>query len=65
MEHSEHPIKGKCKHSDTINLHHFKNFLQKTKDFDFDIMLEIKNIENSALKALYILNKGPRLNKNL
>jgi UV DNA damage endonuclease len=62
---SEHPIKGKSKHADTIDLNHFKKFLRKTKDFDFDIMLEIKDKEDSALKALEILNKDPRLNKNL
>jgi UV DNA damage endonuclease len=62
---SEHPLKGKSKHADTIDLLDFNNFIQKTKDFDFDIMLEIKDKENSALKALDFLNKDPRLNKNL
>ncbi len=43
-------IKGK--HMITINLEHFRSFLKKTKPFDFDIMLEIKDKEKSALKAI-------------
>ena len=61
---SEHPINGKCKHAETINLKHFGEFLVNTKNFNFDIMLEIKDKENSALMALELLNKDPRFNKN-
>jgi UV DNA damage endonuclease len=38
-------------HTKTINEQHFEEFLKLTKDFDFDIMLEIKDKELSALKA--------------
>lgn len=38
-------------HTKTIDEQHFANFLKLTKDFDFDIMLEIKDKELSALKA--------------
>ncbi|TFG15700.1 MAG: UV DNA damage repair endonuclease UvsE [Promethearchaeota archaeon] len=62
---SEHLIKGKSKHADTIDLNNFKKFFQTTKDFDFDIMLEIKDKENSALKALKILTNDSRFNTNL
>jgi len=61
---SEHPIKGKCKHAETIDLKHFKKFLVNTRNFNFDIMLEIKDKEKSALIALEILNNDPRFNKN-
>ena len=40
------------KHTTSIDLEHFSNFLQTTKPFDFDIMLEIKDKEKSASKAI-------------
>lgn len=52
---SEHPIKGKPSHADHINLDHFRAFLKKTERYDFDIMLEIKDKEKSALKANKII----------
>jgi len=58
---SEHPKKGKPSHTDHINLEHFRFFLNKTKDYDFDIMLEIKDKEKSALEALNILDLDSRL----
>jgi len=48
------------KHADTINLGNFQKFLQETKPFDFDIMLEIKNKEISALKAIEIASQDDR-----
>jgi len=45
------------KHVETINLEHFRRFLEETKPFDFDIMLEIKDKEMSALKAIEIHHK--------
>ena len=61
---SEHPIKGKCRHADSIDLKHFKKFLVATKNFNFDMMFEIKDKEISALKALELLRDDPRFNKN-
>jgi len=46
---SEHPTKGKPSHAENINIHHFKAFLNKSKDFDYDLMLEIKDKEKSLL----------------
>ena len=43
-------IKGR--HAETIDLNHFNNFLETTKPFDFDLMLEIKDKEKSAFKAV-------------
>jgi len=59
---TQHPIKGNYSHAENIDLDHFKNFLQKTKQFDFDIMLEIKNKEKSALKAVELLKLDKRFN---
>jgi len=60
---SEHPTKGKCRHAEKIDLAHFKDFIHKTLPFDFDIMLEIKNKELSALQAIKVLEKDKRLKK--
>ena len=46
-------IKGS--HAYHIDMNHFKNFLKETKGLDFDIMLEIKDKETSALEAIKIL----------
>ncbi|UCC60954.1 MAG: UV DNA damage repair endonuclease UvsE [Dehalococcoidia bacterium] len=39
-------------HSYTMNVDHFTQFLDITKSYDFDIMLEIKDKEKSSLKAV-------------
>ena len=44
-------------HSETIHLEDFGLFLKQTDPFDFDVMLEIKDKERSAIKALdYAMN---------
>jgi UV DNA damage endonuclease len=43
-------------HSETINIRLFKKFLKQTKGLDFDVMLEIKDKEKSALKAVTYIN---------
>ena len=47
----------KGKHAESIDLTLFKQFLKETQGLDFDIMLEIKDKEISALKALRILRE--------
>jgi len=44
-------------HAKTLNREMFKKFLQETRGLDFDVMLEIKDKENSASKALKILKE--------
>ncbi len=48
------------KHVETINLEHFGEFLGKSKPYDFDVMLEIKDKETSALKAIEIAQEDDR-----
>ena len=55
--------KNKSSHADTIDINNFKSFLKKTNPYDFDIMLEIKDKEKSALKAVKILEKDKRFIK--
>ena len=49
---SQNRADRKGKHAESIDVHHFHQFLEATKPFDFDIMLEIKDKEQSALKAV-------------
>ena len=43
------------KHGNTLDILRFKKFLKETKSFDYDIMLEIKDKEKSALKAVKLI----------
>lgn len=46
------------RHDDSINVKKFKSFIKEVKGYgiDFDIMLEIKDKEKSALQALEVMN---------
>ena len=44
-------------HAKSIDLQLFQKFLYETKGLDFDLMLEIKDKEESALKALKIVKE--------
>lgn len=54
---SQQPGAIKGTHIDAIDLNDFEGFLKETVAFDFDIMLEIRDKEKSALKALDVLAK--------
>lgn len=45
----------KGKHNENIDIRLFKKFIIETKGIDFDIMLEIKDKEKSALKAIKLM----------
>ena len=47
----------KGKHAAKIDLGHFREFLQSIDFREFDIMLEIKDKETSALQALSVLEE--------
>jgi UV DNA damage endonuclease len=49
------PGDNRCRHVQTINPELFQVFIKETSGLDFDIMLEIKDKEKSALKALKVL----------
>jgi len=58
---SQKAEKRKGTHAITIDLSSFKNFIIETEGLDFDIMLEIKDKEKSAVKALRLLKNLKRL----
>ena len=49
----------------SINENEFKKFIENTEEFDFDIMLEIKDKEVSAFKARNISKNSPSRAKNM
>ena len=54
VDYSSRKSSRDCSHIQSINIKHFSSFLKETKGIDFDIMLEIKDKEKSAIKALKI-----------
>lgn len=45
------------KHCQTIDESHFRKFLEDVRDFNFDIMVEVKDKQVSALKVLKIIKE--------
>jgi UV DNA damage endonuclease len=58
---SQEPGKRVGAHAEHIVPEEFRQFLHDTRHADFDIMLEIKDKEKSALSALGIAREDPRL----
>ena len=64
VDYSSQEINGLSQqHSETINLEDFGLFLKQTEPFDFDVMLEIKDKEKSAIKAIKSAVNDWRLHK--
>jgi UV DNA damage endonuclease len=57
---SQQSGKRQGKHAETLDLDQFRNFLEVTRSFDYDLMLEIKDKEQSALKAVKIASQDHR-----
>ena len=54
--------KKKRKHAQTIDTKLLEKFLKETKGLDFDMMLEIKDKDKSALRALQMLGLKSTIN---
>jgi UV DNA damage endonuclease len=50
------------KHAQHIDRDDFIKFLEDSKDFDVDVMLEIKDKEKSAIEAISVAQNDPRFN---
>lgn len=61
---TQEPNQKMGKHSESIDRVHFRQFLIESKPYDFDIMLEIKDKETSALKAIALGKKDSRFQTN-
>lgn len=63
VDYSSQELGGKYgQHARTIDIDDFQSFLISTQLFDFDIMLEIKDKEASAIKALSVALNDKRIN---
>jgi UV DNA damage endonuclease len=58
---SQAPGGRRGKHTDSVDLRHFRLFALATRTRDFDLMLEIKDKEKSALRVLAEFHRDPRL----
>jgi UV DNA damage endonuclease len=54
------PGRSRISHADSIDLDHFERFLSETQAVDFDVMLEIKDKEASALRAVQVAGNDAR-----
>lgn len=62
IDYSTQDVKNKRgKHGNTLDVINFKNLLKETKSFDYDVMLEIKDKEKSALKAVKLISESQKL----
>jgi UV DNA damage endonuclease len=55
------PGKSRGSHATSIDIRQFRRFLSETSHLDFDIMLEIKDKEKSALRAVKAARNCARL----
>ncbi|KYC45940.1 MAG: putative UV damage endonuclease [Candidatus Methanofastidiosum methylothiophilum] len=55
---SQAPNERFGKHAASVDVDNFREFLKETRDHDFDIMLEIKDKEKSALKAIEVVKNS-------
>jgi len=62
---SQEPNGSPRQHSETIKIEDFELLLKQTEPFDFDIMLEIKDKEKSAVKAIDLATKAGRIHNLL
>ncbi|KUG19381.1 MAG: UV DNA damage repair endonuclease UvsE [Methanomicrobiaceae archaeon] len=58
---SRQPLDRRGRHAETLDRGHFRKFLAETMPLDFDLMLEIKDKEKSALLAAEIAAGDRRL----
>ncbi len=57
---SQEPDEKEGKHAESIDEDDFRKFIKTSRPYDFDMMLEIKDKEKSALKAVDIISSDDR-----
>jgi UV DNA damage endonuclease len=61
---SQKPGARSGSHTDSLQADDFRGFLKSSRPLDSDLMLEIKDKEKSALKALQLASRDSRVQKN-
>ena len=59
---NQEPNQRKGKHSKALDIKEFENFILSVYNCDFDVMLELKDKEKSAMNAIKVINQ---INSNL
>ncbi|QSZ68017.1 UV DNA damage repair endonuclease UvsE [Methanofollis aquaemaris] len=62
---SQAPDARRGRHTPTLDPAHFAAFLAASRPHDFDLMLEVKDKEQSALRARALATDDPRVKRNL
>jgi len=62
---SQKPGAPRHQHAETMDVRMFRSFLKTTLPNDFDVMLEIKDKENSAIKAVKVAFSDPRFRRRM
>ena len=66
VDYSRQSLSGqRGKHAESLVPKHFLLFLAESKPYDFDVMLEIKDKESSALKAVKLAMGDSRFVRSL
>ena len=66
VDYSSQRIGGSARqHTGTIDLDDFRTFLRETFPTDYDVMLEIKDKEQSAIKAVEAASHDPRFERTM
>jgi len=60
---SQKPAARVGSHADSLHKDNFRKFLRSSRPLDFDLMLEIKDKEKSALMALQLASRDVRIQK--
>jgi len=63
VDYSSRQYGSSRQHAESIDLDDFRLLLKETESYDFDIMLEIKDKEKSALKAVEAVSDDPRFRR--
>ncbi|MCW4044920.1 MAG: UV DNA damage repair endonuclease UvsE [Candidatus Bathyarchaeota archaeon] len=64
VDYSSQRIDGSSRaHAESIDMDDFQQFLEETKPIDFDVMLEIKDKEKSAIKAVKAASQDLRFHQ--
>ncbi|MBN1944290.1 MAG: UV DNA damage repair endonuclease UvsE [Bradymonadales bacterium] len=62
---SQSPRRRRGRHRENLDRDHFLQFFEASREYDFDLMLELKDREASALQVVELLKDDPRFLRGL